>query len=77
MSMCSVAGISHKAWYLFNDFAVSNTSPVSAVAYNTQWKLPVILYYAHVDLNRKYTCTPKVRSTVVLCGVSLSSTRVL
>eukprot|EP00041_Stephanoeca_diplocostata_P033833 m.1128272 g.1128272 ORF g.1128272 m.1128272 type:complete len:284 (+) comp24413_c0_seq20:1583-2434(+) len=58
-------GISHNAWYLFNDFAVSNTSPVSAVTYNAQWKLPVILYYARVDLNRKYNCTPKVDRIVM------------
>jgi len=53
-------GISHTAWYLFNDFAVSTAPATSAVTYNLDWKTPVILYYARRGLNELHGCEPKV-----------------
>lgn len=54
-------GISHTAWYVFNDFAVVNVPAREAVEFDMTWKVPVILYFARRGIEEEYSITPEIR----------------
>eukprot|EP00040_Diaphanoeca_grandis_P023802 m.130004 g.130004 ORF g.130004 m.130004 type:complete len:1203 (-) comp29449_c0_seq2:380-3988(-) len=53
-------GITTTTWCLFNDFAVSPSSPDDAVHYDMEWKVPIILYYVRVNTNDRYGVSTKI-----------------
>ena len=47
-------GSSRDGWYIFNDFAITPSSPDDAVSYNLDWKVPCIMYYVRRDLSQRF-----------------------
>ncbi|XP_069762469.1 PAN2-PAN3 deadenylation complex catalytic subunit PAN2 isoform X2 [Narcine bancroftii] len=67
-------GVTHKQWYLFNDFLIEPIDKCEAVQFDLNWKIPCILYYARRNLNSKYDLTIKnpIEASVLLAEASLA-----
>ncbi|XP_059812328.1 PAN2-PAN3 deadenylation complex catalytic subunit PAN2 isoform X2 [Hypanus sabinus] len=67
-------GVTHKQWYLFNDFLIEPIDKCEAMQFDLNWKVPCILYYARRNLNSKYDLTIKnpIEASVLLAEASLA-----
>lgn len=54
-------GISHTAWYLFNDFAVKRAEVENVVKFDMNWNVPISLFYIRRGTDERFHITPKIQ----------------
>uniref|UniRef100_A0A4W3GSH1 PAB-dependent poly(A)-specific ribonuclease subunit PAN2-like n=1 Tax=Callorhinchus milii TaxID=7868 RepID=A0A4W3GSH1_CALMI len=52
-------GVTHKQWYLFNDFLIEPIDKCDPVQFDLSWKIPCSLYYARRNLNSRHDLTSR------------------
>eukprot|EP00062_Callorhinchus_milii_P026898 gi/632989561/ref/XP_007883715.1/ PREDICTED: PAB-dependent poly(A)-specific ribonuclease subunit PAN2-like [Callorhinchus milii] len=67
-------GVTHKQWYLFNDFLIEPIDKCDPVQFDLSWKIPCSLYYARRNLNSRHDLTIKnpIEASVLLTEASLA-----
>jgi PAB-dependent poly(A)-specific ribonuclease subunit 2 len=70
-------GVTHKTWYLFNDFAIAPTEKFVSVNFEVDWKLPCILYFIRTDLVKRHDVNVRdpISSQVLFINASLVTPR--
>lgn len=66
-------GVTCSQWYLFNDFAITPISPIDAVYFSLDWKIPCAVVFTRRDINSRHetTISQRIDDSVLYQDVSL------
>ncbi|XP_048584798.1 PAN2-PAN3 deadenylation complex catalytic subunit PAN2 isoform X2 [Nematostella vectensis] len=68
-------GVTCDQWYVFNDFSITPITPIEAVVFNLEWKVPCGIMFVRRDLNSRHNITlaTPIKDTILYSETSVTA----